>query len=105
MINSITAKLSSGSDANVFDAKEVNVAINSTMIYNTSEDTNTNITIAFMVPEETQFLNIQLKPKETIFIDTSIHVNVDNYLKISTDSTDVNFVFSFIEDARVNTIV
>jgi len=104
MINSITAKISAGSSADIFDSKEVNVAIKSTMIYNTSEDTETVVTIAFMQPERTQFLKLSVKPEETIFIDSDIYVPVDNYLEVASDTTDINVIFSFIEDARTNTI-
>ena len=105
MINNILASISAGNSADIFNDKEVNVAIKSTWIYNKSDSDSTYVTISFAVPEQNTILNIEVKPGETIFIDSDLYVPIGNYLIIESDTTDVNVSLSFIEDSRTNTIV
>jgi len=105
MINSIVANISAGSNADIFNDKEVNVAIKSIWIYNKSDSNETTVTFMFKEPQDNIFLELLVKPKETVFIDSDLYVPIQNYMNVSTDVSDVNIVFSFIEDSRVNTIV
>ena len=103
MINSITSEVAANTDVEVFNTSTVNVAIKGTIIYNKSSD-DANVLLKFKNPEDFTFLNLIIKPSESLLISDDIYVPINNSLVINS-TQDVNVVFSFIEDTKVNTIV
>jgi len=102
MINSIVANISADTTVDIFNDKEVNVAIKSIWIYNNNDNVS-KLLLSFTQPVDTPILNLEIQPKETIFIDSDLYVPIQNYLSAYSDN-GLTVVFSFIEDSRTNTI-